>query len=113
MKTLLKNLKSLVLVTGIALGVMFGTTQQSKAALYDNYYTLYSTYVSYFHSTGYAQYYWDAVAFYYYYLAGYYGDYYGYYADRFGYKSTNYAGSIYAAYYYNTFAYYGDYYSRL
>jgi hypothetical protein len=38
---------------------------------------------------------------------------YGYYADGFGYKSTNYAGSTYAAHYYNTYAYYGDYYSRL
>jgi hypothetical protein len=46
MKTLLKNLKSLVLATGIALSVMFGSTQQSKAAFYDNYYTLYSNYLS-------------------------------------------------------------------
>jgi len=92
---------------------MFGTTQQSKAALYDNYHTLYSTYLSYYYSTGIGQYYWDAIAFYYYYLAGYYADYSGYYSDRFAYKSTQYAGSTWAAYYYNTYTAWGDYYARL
>ena len=114
MKILSKKLKTAVLVLAIALGVMFGTTQQSKAAFYNNYYTLYSIYLSYYYSTGIAQYYWDAYAFYYYYLAGYYGDYFGYYADPFADKSTNYRGSTtYAGYYYNTYAYYGDYYARL
>jgi hypothetical protein len=113
MNILGKKLKTAILTSGIALGVMFGSTQQSKAAFYDNYYTLYSTYLSYYQRTGIAQYYWDAVAFHYYYLAGYYGDYFGRYYDRFGFKSTNYAGSTYAAYYYNTYAYYGDYYWRL
>jgi hypothetical protein len=113
MKILSKKLKIAVLVLGVALGVMFGTTQQSKAAFYNNYYTLSSNYLSYYQSTGIAQYYWDAYAYYYYYLAGYYGDYFGYYSDSFGYKSTNYAGSTYAAYYYGTYTYYGDYYSRL
>lgn len=113
MKILSKKLKTTVLVLGVALGVMFGTAQQSKAAFYNNYNTLYTIYLSYYYSTGYAPYYWHAVASHYYYLAGYYGDYFGYYADRFGYKSTNYAGSTYAAYYYGTFTYYGDYFSRL
>ena len=113
MKILSKKLKTAVLVLAIALGVMFGTTQQSKAAFYNNYLTQHSIALSYYYSTGNVQYYWGSRAYYYYYLAGYYGDYYGYYSDRFGYKSTNYAGSTYAAYYYGNYTYYGDYYARL
>ena len=105
MKILSKKLKTAVLVTGIALGVMFGTTQQSKAAFYNNYLTQHSIALSYYYITGNVQYLWGARAYYCYYLAG-------YYADRFGFKSTNYAGWTYAAYYYNTFASYGDYFAR-
>jgi hypothetical protein len=112
MKILSKKLKTAVLVLGIALGVMFGTTQQSKAAFYNNYLTQRSIALSYYYSTGNVQYLWGARAYYYYYLAGYYADRFGYYADRFGFKSTNYAGWTYAAYYYDTFASYGDYFAR-
>ena len=92
---------------------MFGTTQQSKAAFYDNYYSYYQYYHNLYLRTGVAQYYWDALGFYYSYLAGYYGDHDGFYYDAVGYKSINYRGSTtYAVYYYNTYAFYGDYYIR-
>jgi hypothetical protein len=113
-KTLIKYLKSTFLIASIAAGLMIGSTQQCKAAYYNNYYSDYVYYLSLYNSTHVAQYYYDAVAFYYYYTAGYYGDYYGFYADRVGYKSTTYRGSTtYAGYYYNLYAYYGDYYVRL
>ena len=113
MKILSKKLKTAVLVLGVALGMMFGTTQQSKAAFYNNYLTQRSIALSYYYSTGNVQYLWGARAYYYYYLAGYYADYSGYYSDRFAYKSTQYAGSTWAAYYYNTYTAWGDYYARL
>jgi hypothetical protein len=112
MKILSKKLKTAVLVSSVALGMMFGTTQQSKAAFYDNYLTSFSNYLNLYQRTGITQFYWDAIAFHYYYLAGHFGDLYGYRADPFGFKSTTYAGSTWAAYYYNTFAYYGDYFAR-
>src|ERR1700730_15225149 len=101
-KTLMKRLKSTFLIASIATGLMIGSTQQCKAAYYNNYYSDYVYYLGLYNSTHVAQYYYESVAFYYYYTAGYYGDYYGFYADRFGYKSTNYNRSItYAGYYYN------------
>jgi hypothetical protein len=110
----LRKIKASFLIMCIALGVMIGSTQESKAAYYNNYNSLYVYYLNLYHSTGVPQYYYDAVAFYYYYLAGLYGDYYGYYYDSVGYKSTNYRGSTtYAGYYYDVYASYGDYYIRL
>jgi hypothetical protein len=114
MKTFIKHVKSAFLIAFIATGLMFGSTQQCKAAYYNNYYSSYVYYISLYNSTHVAQYYYDALAYYYYYAAGLNGDYYGYYSDPLGYKSTNYRGSItYAGYYYNLYAYYGDYYARL
>ena len=113
MKTLNKQTKATFLVAFIAAGLMFGSTQQCKAAYYNNYYSYYTYYLGLYNSTQIAQYYYDAVAFYYYYLGGYYDDYYGYYADPVGYKSTNYRGrETYALYYHNLYSYYGDYYLR-
>lgn len=114
MNTLIKKLKAIILAVGIAFCVMFGTTQQSKAAFYNNYYSLYLTYYHYYLTYHVAQYYYDAIGFLYYYYAGYYGDYYGYYADPIEFKSTVYRTSEpNAAYYYNAYAYDGDYYFRL
>jgi len=111
--TLIRKFKIAILVVGIAFSVMFGTTQQSKAAFYNNYYSICQYYLNLYGHTGVAQYYYDAIAFLYYYYAGYYGDYYGYYYDSVGYKSINYRGSItYAEYYYNYYAYLGDYVLR-
>jgi hypothetical protein len=114
MKTLMKHVKSTLLVASIATGLMIGSTQQCKAAYYNNYYSNYVYYLSLYSSTHVVEYYYVALAYYYYFAAGYNGDYYGFYSDRLGYKSTNYRGSItYAGYYYNLYAYYGDYYLRL
>jgi hypothetical protein len=71
MNILGKKFKASVLMLGITLGAMFGTAQQSKAAFYNNYYTLYANYLSAYKRTGIAQYYWNAIASYYYYVAGY------------------------------------------
>jgi hypothetical protein len=112
MNILGRKFKAAALALAIALGLMFGATQQSKAAFYDNYLIRFSNYLNLYHRTGIPQLYWDAIAYHYYYLAGHFGDLYGYRLDPFGFKSTNYAGSTYAAYYYGTFAYYGDYFAR-
>ena len=119
MNTLIRKSKAAILVAGIAFCVMFGITQQSeaaksKAAFYQNYYSLYQRYYNLYRSTGVAQYYYDALAFLYYYDAGYYADYYGYYYDSVGYKSIYYRGAnTYAADYYETYTQFGDYYIRL
>jgi hypothetical protein len=112
MKILSKKLKAAVLVSSVALGMMFGTTQQSKAAFYPNYLIRSSNLLNLYHLTGNIQFYWAATAYHYYYLAGYFGDLGGYRLDPFGFKSTTYGGSTWAAYYYDTFAYWGDYYAR-
>jgi hypothetical protein len=89
---------------------MIAGTHQSKAALYDNYYSSYQYYYNLYLDTGFTQYYYDAAAFYYYYLAGYYSDYFGYYYDALGYKSRAFAGSnTYTSYYYELYTYDGDY----
>jgi hypothetical protein len=109
----LRKIKAACLIMCIALGVMIASTQESKAAYYNYYYSDYLYYLNLYRTYGVAQYYWDAIGFYYYYLAGYYGDYYGYYYDAVYYKSTNYRGSnSNALYYYNLYAADGDYYIR-
>jgi hypothetical protein len=113
-KRLIKQIKAPFLIAAIVVGVTFGSTQQSKAAFYDNYYTNYVYYINLYNSTGIAQYYYDGIGFYYYYLAGYNGDYFGYFYDSPGAKSTYYRGSTTnAIYQYNYYAYFGDYYIRL
>ena len=113
-KMLIKQIKSIYLMAALVAGLMVGSTQQSRAAFYDNYYSLYVIYLNAYNSTGVLQYYYNAIAFYYYYIAGYSGDYYGYYYDPTGFKSTIYRGSTtFAGYYYDHFAFYGDYYIRL
>lgn len=108
-----KKFKVTLLALAIALGVMFGTTQQSKAAFYDNYYNYFLHYMNLYHSTGVAQYYWDAIALYDYYLAGYYSDFFGFRYDEFRYKSTEYKGSTtYASYYYDKYTHIGDWEAR-
>jgi hypothetical protein len=110
----LRKIKSVMLVTFLALTVMIASTQRSNAAYYSNYYSQYQFYYNLYLRTGVPQYYYNAVGFYYYYLAGHYGDYYGYNSDPVGYKSTNYRGSTtFAGYYYNLYASYGDYYIHL
>jgi hypothetical protein len=47
MKTLIKHIGATLLVVGITLGAMFASTQQSKAAYYDNYYSYYQTFLNY------------------------------------------------------------------
>lgn len=114
MKTVIRQMQATFLIAIIAAGLIFGSTQQSKAAYYPNYYNYYTYYLSLYNSTGVTQYYYDAIAYYYYYLGGYYGDYYGYYYDSVGYKSTQYrGGNTYAIYYHNLYSYYGDYYLRI
>jgi hypothetical protein len=120
MRTLKKQIKASFLVMGIALGVIFGSTQNSKAAFYDLLYSnWYVPYLSAYHSTGNLFYYYTAQAFYYYYLAGYYGDYYSYNYDPLGdysdkhLNSAYYSSLTYRDYYSNIYGYYGDYYYRL
>lgn len=114
MNILGKKFKTTILTLGIALGVMFGATQQSKAAFYNKYFTAYQVYTNLYQRTRIAQFYYDARAFLYYYYAGYFGDFAGYHYDPVGFKSTTYRGSTtYAGNYYDTYAYYGDYFIRL
>jgi hypothetical protein len=114
MNKLRKHVTSALLTAAIAACVLFGSTQQSRAQYYANYYTYYAIYLSYFSSTGYAPYYYDALAYAYYYFAGYYGDLYAYDFDSFGYKSRHYKGTHSNwAFYYETYAANGDYYAHL
>ena len=109
MNILGKKIRTAVLALCIALSLMFGSTQQSKAAFYDYYYNLYSYYLSLtvqYHSVPFGH---IAFANLYYYYAGYFADYYGYAGDQYGYKSVEYGGNTQAAYYYDYFTYIGDF----
>jgi hypothetical protein len=111
-----RKIKAAFLIVCIALAVMFGSTQQSKAAYYDNYYSNYVSYINAYNSTGYSPYLYIASAYYYYYLSGYYGDYYGYYSDSFAFKSDQHINASYLSpstshdINYNYYAYIGDWY---
>jgi hypothetical protein len=48
MKTLMKHLGATLLVVGMTLGAMFASTQQNKAAYYNNHYSYYQTYINYY-----------------------------------------------------------------
>lgn len=118
MNTVNKKIKAAFLIVGIVLSVMFGSTQQSQAAYYDNYYSLYQQYIGYYNSTGNNYYLYTAYAYYYYYISGYYADYYAYQYDPYGnysdqhLSSSYYSSYTYHDYYYNLYAYYGDIYYR-
>jgi hypothetical protein len=105
----LGKIKAALFTMCIALGVLIASTQETKAAYYDNYNTNYQVYINLYNSTKAVQFYYLAIGYYYYYLAGHQSDYYGYYSDPVYFKSTNYRGSnTYALYYYNLYAYQGD-----
>jgi hypothetical protein len=93
---------------------MIGFAQQSKGAYYDNYYSLYITYINAYHNTSYTPYYYIAYTFYYYYVSGYNGDYYGYNSDSFAFKSDQHINGAYLSpstshdANYNYYAYVGD-----
>ena len=113
MKTLMKQIKTTFIITAIALGLMVSSTQQCRAAYYDEYYSWYVYYLNLYVSTAFVPYYYDSLAYYYYYLAGLNGDYAGFNYDVFGYKSTQYrGGNSNAGYYYNSYAYSGDYWAH-
>jgi hypothetical protein len=118
MNTVVKKIKAAFLIIGVGLSVMFGSTQQSQAAYFDNYYSYYQNYLSYYNQTGNAYYYYTGYAFYYYYLAGYYADLYAFDYDPYGnYSDRNISSSYYSSFtyhdiYYNYYADYGDVYYR-
>jgi hypothetical protein len=117
-QTLVKQIKATLLVVGITLGVMFGSTQQSKASYYDNYYSYYQTYNNYYNVYHNPYYLYTAYAFYFYYLSGYYGDSYAFRYDPYGdYSDKHLSTSYYSSYtyhdnYYNYYAWLGDLYWR-
>ena len=119
MTTLWTKIQASLLVI-VAVGVlMLGSTQQCKAAYYDNYYSIYQEYLSAYDSTGNPYYYYTGYCYYYYYIAGLYADYYGYNYDPSGNKSDKhldpgyYASFSYYDIYWNYYAYIGDYYYRI
>jgi hypothetical protein len=118
-RILIKQIKATFLITAIAVVLMIGITQQSKAAYYDNYYSYYQSYINSYNLTGNAYYYYTGYAFYYYYLSGLYGDSYAFQYDPFGNYSdrhvnpTYYSSFTYHDNYYNYYASIGDAYYRV
>jgi hypothetical protein len=111
---MIKKFKAGFLIVGVGLSLMFGSAQQTQAAYYDNYYSYFQHFLSYYNQTGNAYYYYTGYAFYYYYLAGLYGDYdaftydpYGNYSDR-QINSGYYSSFTYHDIYYNYYADIGD-----
>jgi hypothetical protein len=120
------KVKGITLIAGIALGVMFGSVQKSKAVLYENYLPYYTYYWTYYINTGNTVYYGYAQAYLYYWWASFYSDYYGYQNDGLGYKADKKIATAYSfpyptltaklpeftayTYWYTFYAYFGDYY---
>jgi len=115
----LRKIKAAFLIVSVALGIMFGTTQQSKAAYYDNYYSYYQAYINYYNATGNPYYYYTGLAFYYYYQSGFTGDHDAFYYDPFGnYSDKHLSSSYFSSFtyhdiYYNYYAWIGDSYYRV
>ena len=116
-----KRINETIIIVTIALGLIFGAAQQSKAGGDPLYYNRYQYYYGYYSanptSANYNTYYLGfAIPNYYYWYAGEQGDTQGLQNDPYGAKSDKhlsssyYSSFTYESYYDNLYKYYGDYY---